>query len=121
MRVPLSWLAEYVDIPDGESARDIAAALIRAGLEVETVETFGADVAGPVVVAQVISIEETEASNGKTIRFCQVDVGESNPREIVCGATNFSSGDKVVAALPGAVLPGGFAISARKTYGRVSD
>ena len=121
MRVPLSWLREFVNISEAESARDIADSLVRAGLEVETVESVGADVAGPVVVGQVLEIEEFEASNGKAIRYCQVDVGEAQPRGIVCGAHNFAVGDKVVVSLPGAVLPGGFEISARKTYGHVSD
>src|SRR5581483_1040801 len=121
MRVPLSWLRELVDIPETEAPRDVAAALVRAGLEVESVESFGGDIEGPVVIAQVLEIDQFEAGNGKTIRFCQVDVGEASPRGIICGAQNFVAGDKVVAALPGAVLPGGFAISARKTYGRVSD
>jgi len=114
-------MREFVDIPESESARDIAEALVRAGLEVETVESIGADVEGPVIVGQVLEIDEFEASNGKTIRFCQVDVGEAQPRGIVCGARNFVVGDKVVVTLPGAVLPGGFAIAARKTYGHVSD
>ncbi len=121
MRVPLSWLREFVDIPLTESARDVADALVRAGLEVETVESFGADVEGPVKVGKVLEIEEFEANNGKTIRYCQVDVGEERPRGIICGATNFAVGDKVVVTLPGAVLPGGFAITASKRYGHVSD
>src|SRR5262249_48362967 len=54
-------------------------------------------------------------------RWCTVDVGEGEPRGIVCGALNFAVADLVVAALPGSVLPGGFAIGARKTYGHVSD
>src|ERR671932_167244 len=49
------------------------------------------------------------------------DVGEAEPRGIVCGARNFATGDEVVVALPGAVLPGGFAIAARTTYDHVSD
>ncbi|HET9187326.1 MAG TPA: phenylalanine--tRNA ligase subunit beta, partial [Acidothermaceae bacterium] len=121
MRVPLSWLREFADIPDTESARDIADALIRVGLEVETVETVGSEVEGPVKVGQVLDIEEFEASNGKTIRYCQVDVGEAKPRGIICGATNFAVGDKVVVTLPGAMLPGGFEITASKRYGHVSD
>src|SRR4029453_11801523 len=59
--------------------------------------------------------------NGKTIEWCQVDVGEAEPRGIVCGAHNFAAGDLVVVALPGSVLPGGFEIGARKTYGHISD
>ncbi|MFK4147855.1 phenylalanine--tRNA ligase subunit beta [Streptomyces sp. NPDC004065] len=123
MRVPLSWLREYVDLPATESGRDVQAKLIAAGLEVETVEQLGADLKGPLVVGQVLTIEELEGFK-KPIRFCTVDVGQANgtgePQEIVCGARNFAVGDKVVVVLPGAVLPGGFAISARKTYGRVS-
>ncbi|MFI6208539.1 phenylalanine--tRNA ligase subunit beta [Streptomyces sp. NPDC051041] len=123
MRVPLSWLREYVDLPATETGRDVQAKLISAGLEVETVEQLGADLKGPLVVGQVLTIEELEGFK-KPIRFCTVDVGQANgtgePQEIVCGARNFQVGDKVVVVLPGAVLPGGFAISARKTYGRVS-
>src|SRR5262249_50805497 len=69
----------------------------------------------------VIEFVEEPQKNGKTIRWCQVDVGEGEPRGIVCGASNFRAGDLIVAVLPGAVLPGPFAISARKTYGHVSD
>ncbi|MFD1662184.1 phenylalanine--tRNA ligase subunit beta [Streptomyces caeni] len=123
MRVPLSWLREYVDLPATETGRDVQAKLISVGLEVETVEQLGADLKGPLVVGQVLSIEELEGFK-KPIRFCTVDVGQANgtgqPQEIVCGARNFSVGDKVVVVLPGAVLPGGFAISARKTYGKTS-
>ncbi|GAB2913387.1 MULTISPECIES: phenylalanine--tRNA ligase subunit beta [Streptomyces] len=123
MRVPLSWLREYVDLPATETGRDVQAKLVSAGLEVETVEQLGADLKGPLVVGQVLTIEELEGFK-KPIRFCTVDVGTANgtgePQEIVCGARNFAVGDKVVVVLPGAVLPGGFAISARKTYGRNS-
>ncbi|MFJ4817093.1 phenylalanine--tRNA ligase subunit beta [Streptomyces sp. NPDC088801] len=123
MRVPLSWLREYVDLPETETGRDVQAKLISAGLEVETVEQLGADLKGPLVVGQVLTIEELEGFK-KPIRFCTVDVGQANgtgePQEIVCGARNFAVGDKVVVVLPGASLPGGFTISARKTYGRNS-
>ncbi|MEV7127115.1 phenylalanine--tRNA ligase subunit beta [Streptomyces sp. NPDC093260] len=123
MRVPLSWLREYVDLPATETGRDVQAKLISAGLEVETVEQLGADLKGPLVVGQVLTIEELEGFK-KPIRFCTVDVGRANgtgePQEIVCGARNFAVGDKVVVVLPGAVLPGGFSISARKTYGKTS-
>ena len=73
---------------------------------------------------RVLEIEELTGLK-KPIRFCLVDVGSDNgddgPRGIICGARNFAVGDLVVVALPGAVLPGGFAIAARKTYGHVSD
>ncbi|WP_432124805.1 phenylalanine--tRNA ligase subunit beta [Streptomyces sp. C10-9-1] len=123
MRVPLSWLREYVDLPATETGRDVQARLISAGLEVETVEQLGSGLKGPLVVGRVLTIEELEGFK-KPIRFCTVDVGAANgtgePQEIVCGARNFAVGDKVVVVLPGAVLPGDFAISARKTYGRTS-
>jgi phenylalanyl-tRNA synthetase beta chain len=125
MRAPLSWLREYVDLPAGETGRDVAARLTRAGLEVETVDRLGAGLKGPLVVGQVLAIEELTGFK-KPIRYCQVDVGEAGtrpgePQNIVCGATNFAVGDKVVVVLPGASLPGGFEISARKTYGKVSE
>ncbi|MZD10636.1 phenylalanine--tRNA ligase subunit beta, partial [Streptomyces sp. SID5785] len=123
MRVPLSWLREYVDLPATETGRDVQEKLVGVGLEVETVEQLGADIKGPLVVGQVRTIEELEGFK-KPIRFCTVDVGRANgtgePQEIVCGARNFAVGDKVVVVLPGAELPGGFAIAARKTYGKTS-
>ncbi|MER6026811.1 phenylalanine--tRNA ligase subunit beta [Streptomyces sp. NPDC001851] len=123
MRVPLSWLREYVDLPATETGRDVQEKLVSAGLEVETVEQLGADLKGPLVVGQVLTIEELEGFK-KPIRFCTVDVGQANgtgePQEIVCGARNFAVGDKVVVVLPGATLPGGFSIAARKTYGKTS-
>ncbi|MEV7193001.1 phenylalanine--tRNA ligase subunit beta [Streptomyces sp. NPDC093510] len=123
MRVPLSWLREYVDLPATETGRDVQAKLIEVGLEVETVEQLGAGLKGPLVVGKVLTIEELEGFK-KPIRFCTVDVGTANgtgePQEIVCGARNFQVGDKVVVVLPGAVLPGDFAIAPRKTYGKTS-
>jgi len=131
MRAPLSWLGDYVDLPEGVDGRQLSTALIRAGLEVETVERAGFDVTGPLVVGRVLSYLEEQASNGKLIRYCRVDVGQHNAsdadgnepgsRGIVCGAHNFEVGDDVVVSLPGAELPGGFKIAARKTYGHVSD
>ena len=121
MRVPVSWLAELVDLPPGISARAIASALVRVGIEVEAVDDVAADLTGPLVIGRVLALAEEPQSNGKTIRWCQVDVGNDMPQGIVCGAANFAVGDAVVVVLPGAVLPGGFAIAARKTYGHVSD
>ncbi|MDQ1547688.1 MAG: phenylalanyl-tRNA synthetase beta chain [Actinomycetota bacterium] len=119
MRVPISWLREFVDVPAAATADDILAALVAVGFEEEDVHTFG--VSGPVVVGQVLEFTPEPQSNGKTINWCSVDVGEAEPRGIVCGAHNFAVGDKVVVSLPGAILPGPFPISARKTYGHVSD
>jgi phenylalanyl-tRNA synthetase beta chain len=125
MRAPVSWLGEHVELPPGLSPREIADALIRVGLEVEGVDSAADAISGPLVVGRVVSFADEPQKNGKTIRWCQVDVGVSNDsadtRGIVCGAHNFAAEDLVVVALPGTVLPGGFTISARKTYGHVSD
>jgi phenylalanyl-tRNA synthetase beta chain len=125
MRVPLSWLREHVRLPVDVPVAELAARLTALGLKLEALESPGADVTGPLVLGRVADFATEEHKNGKTIRWCQVDVGAHNdggePRGIVCGAHNFAVGDLVVVALPGARLPGGFAISARKTYGHVSD
>ncbi|TKK83599.1 phenylalanine--tRNA ligase subunit beta [Herbidospora galbida] len=118
MKVPLSWLREYVDLPP-VTAHEIADKLTAAGLKLEAIASHGHDLKN-VVVGQVIEIEELTGFK-KPIRHCLVDVGEAEPREIVCGATNFAVGAVVPVALPGAVLPGGFEIASRKTYGRLSD
>ena len=121
MKVPLSWLAEYVELPKEASPHDVMEQLVRVGLEEES--AIGGEITGPVVVGKVLEFVEEEQSNGKTIRWCQVQVGPKpeDVRGIVCGARNFEVGDKVVVTLPGAVLPGGFEIAARKTYGHISD
>ncbi|HEV7950262.1 MAG TPA: phenylalanine--tRNA ligase subunit beta [Glaciihabitans sp.] len=119
MRVPVKWLRDYVAVPEDATAEDILADLVKVGFEEEDIHTFG--VSGPVVVGTVLEFTPEPQSNGKTINWCQVDVGEAEPRGIVCGAHNFVAGDKVVVSLPGAMLPGPFPISARKTYGHVSD
>lgn len=119
MRVPLSWLREFVEVPADATPDDVYASLVAVGFEEE--DLIGFDVTGPVVVGRVESFDAEPQKNGKVIRWCQVDVGESEPRGIICGAQNFHPGDKVVVSLPGAVLPGPFPISARKTYGHVSD
>ncbi|GAA2458177.1 phenylalanine--tRNA ligase subunit beta [Agromyces soli] len=128
MRVPLSWLAEYVELVPGTTPEDVHAALVKVGLEEE--EVHGFELQGPIVVGEVLDFVEEPQSNGKTIRWCQVRVapegetaadGGDAVHGIVCGARNFFAGDKVVVTLPGSVLPGPFPIAARKTYGHVSD
>jgi phenylalanyl-tRNA synthetase beta chain len=118
-RIPLTWLGEHVELPAGLSAEQLAVDLVKVGLEEEAVHP--AAVTGPLVVGRVVERLPEPQKNGKTINWCQVDVGEAEPRGIVCGAHNFDVGDHVVVALPGAVLPGPFAIASRKTYGHVSD
>ena len=130
--VPLSWLADHVDVVDGTDAEALAAALVKVGLEEE--EIHPARVIGPLVVGRVLTRVEETASNGKVVNYCRVDVGEYNDapgtgkepselpsRGIICGAHNFDVDDLVVVSLPGAVLPGDFQIAARKTYGHISD
>ncbi|HTT54478.1 MAG TPA: phenylalanine--tRNA ligase subunit beta [Streptosporangiaceae bacterium] len=129
MQVPLSWLREYARLPEPVDATEVARRLTAAGLEVESLESVGHDIRG-VVIAQVMSIEELAGplKLKKPIRYCRVAVSESQlagpPGEasgVICGAVNFAVGDRVALALPGAVLPGGFEIGARKTYGRISE
>jgi phenylalanyl-tRNA synthetase beta chain len=108
--------------------------LVKVGFEEEAVHRPTDALRGPVVVGQVLSLVKEPQSNGKTINWCQVRVvpegqeqtltgkgiDPSGVQGIVCGAHNFVEGDKVVVTLPGAVLPGDFHISARKTYGHMS-
>jgi phenylalanyl-tRNA synthetase beta chain len=117
MRVPVSWLRSLVPGLTA-SADEIAAALVRAGLEVEQVHRVGHDVSG-VVVGEVLDIEDLEEFK-KPIRYCHVQVAD-RAHEVVCGATNFAAGDRVAFATPGAVLPGDFRIATRQTYGHTSD
>ena len=130
--VPIDWLATHVEVPEDLTASQLAADLVKVGLEEE--EIHKADIQGPIVVGKVLTREAKEQSNGKVINYCRVDVGEHNDepgtgkepselpsRGIICGAHNFEAGDYVVVSLPGAVLPGDFKIAARKTYGHVSD
>ena len=105
--VPMSWLRDYVDADPAMTTEELAAALVRVGLEEETIHP--ARVTGPLVVGRVLSREEFEASNGKTVNYCRVDVGEHNDapgtgkeasdlpsRGIICGAHNFDVNDLVV-------------------------
>jgi phenylalanyl-tRNA synthetase beta chain len=135
-RIPLTWLAQHVTLPEGTSALEVATDLSRVGLEEEAI--FGAQVTGPLVVGRVLDLVEEPQKNGKIINWCRVDVGpehneaEDSPKDpqpgaerpsrgIICGAHNFAPGDLVVVSLPGTVLPGPFPIAARRTYGHVSD
>jgi phenylalanyl-tRNA synthetase beta chain len=120
MRVPLSWLAEYAALGEPlPEPGDVARRLTAAGLEVETFEQAGYDISG-VIVAEVTQIEELTGFR-KPIRYCQVSTGTGEPRSVICGAVNFTEGDRVPFAQPGAVLPGGFEIGAKKAYGRMSE
>ncbi|GAC50657.1 phenylalanine--tRNA ligase subunit beta [Gordonia aichiensis] len=122
MRAPQSWYTEVLRAGDptwSATTEEIDAGFVRVGFEIEDIEPFP-EITGPLVIGRVEQIEELTGFK-KPIRFCQVEVGESEPRGIVCGARNFGTGDLIVAALPGAVLPGPFEIASRKTYGHISD
>lgn len=125
MRVPLDWLAEYAAVPASARGVDVAADLVRVGLEEEGL--FGGGVSGPLVVGRVLTKEPEPQRNGKTINWCSVDVGAANgsgePQWVVCGAHNFEAGDLVAVILPGGTLPtpaGPMEVTARKTYGHLS-
>jgi len=126
MKIPVSWLREFVEIPEKLSGREVSELLLKVGFEVEGVETVG-DVRGALVIGRVKTIEEL-TDYKKPIRWCQVEVGAAHGnaetpgiRGIVCGARNFVAGDTVVIALPGTTLPGDFTIATRETYGHISD
>ncbi|MCS6711106.1 phenylalanine--tRNA ligase subunit beta [Brachybacterium sp. EF45031] len=136
-RIPLTWLAEHVQLREGaDTAAGVAADLVSVGLEEEAIHP--AQVTGPLVVGRVLNLVKEPQKNGKTINWCRVDVGpehneaaddpkdpqpgeEVPSRGIICGAHNFVEGDLVIVSLPGTVLPGPFPIAGRKTYGHFSD
>lgn len=118
MRLPISWINEYVKFPKNTKNDVVVEHLVKLGYEVESVEIFG-NVSGPLVVGKVEKIEVLSDFK-KPIRYCTVNIGAKR-NGIICGATNFNVEDLVVVALPGAVLPGEFKISERETYGKVSQ
>ena len=120
MKIPLSWLKEFITLPAKITSEQISQAFVKVGFEIENIEEQGADLKGPLVVGKVLSIEEL-SEHKKPIRFVGLDVGEKKTRYVICGARNFKVNDLVVVALPGALLPGDFKISARETYGKISD
>lgn len=120
MRVPLSWIREFADVPESLSNVEISDAFARVGFEVEEIYVTDADISGPLKVGRVVKVE-TITEFKKPIRWVELDCGEETTRFVICGADNFVAADLVVVALPGAVLPGGFAISQRETYGKTSD
>ncbi|MGE3386086.1 MAG: phenylalanine--tRNA ligase subunit beta, partial [Bdellovibrionales bacterium] len=112
MKISLLWLNDYVDVKEFlNDAKPLADKLTAAGLEVESVTDMGKQFAN-VVVGKIIELGKHP--NADRLTVCQVDTGEGKARQIVCGAKNHKQGDFVVAALPGAVLPGDFAIKESK-------
>ena len=116
MRVPLSWLRDYVDLemtPD-----QLAERLTLLGMEVKKVDAWGEDWEN-VVVGQLLSVERHPRAD--RLSLTRVTVGDGEPLEIVCGATNIAAGQRVPVALPGAVLPGGRRIERTEKMGVVSN
>jgi phenylalanyl-tRNA synthetase beta chain len=124
MKALKSWILDHVDVPEGTTTQHLTDRLTLTGLKLESVTSPGREITGPLVIGRVLTMEPEPQKNGKTINWCTVDVGDANgtgePQGIVCGAHNFKPGDLVVTVLPGGVLPGGFEIGARKTYGHLS-
>jgi phenylalanyl-tRNA synthetase beta chain len=120
MKVGLSWLREHVTLPASVTAAELDDALTNLGIEVEHIVDQRDSVRGELVIGRVLTIEELKEFK-KPIRFVTLDIGRSAPQEVICGATNFAEGDLVIVILPGGVLPGGFEVGSRKTYGRVSN
>src|SRR4051794_28129188 len=106
MRVPVSWLREYVDF--GVPLAELAARLAVPSCEVERIERRGVpDTDGNLGLFRVGRVVEAgKHPNADRLQLCRVDVGEGEPRQIVCGAWNFGAGATVAVALPGAILPG---------------
>ena len=116
MRVSYNWLKQYLDLE--MPAEELAKRYTLAGLEYDEVITVGEEFSG-VVVAKVLSCDKVEKSDH--LHICQVDIGAAEPLNIICGAPNVREGLLVACAKVGAVLPGDFEISARKTFGYLSQ
>jgi phenylalanyl-tRNA synthetase beta chain len=121
MRVPVSWLREYV--PVEMPLDELATRLSIASAEVEGIEVRGvADADGNLGLFRVGRVlEAVKHPNADRLQLTKVDVGEGDARSIVCGAWNFGAGATVAVALPGAVLPNGLTLERRKVRGEVSD
>jgi phenylalanyl-tRNA synthetase beta chain len=121
MRTPVSWLREYVpiEVPLDELAKKLSV----ASAEVEGIERIGVpDGDGNLERFRIGRVLEAEKHpNADRLQLCRVDIGEGEPRQIVCGAWNFGPGATVAVALPGAVLPGGLQLERREVRGELSD
>ena len=115
MQISEAWLRELVNPP--VTTEELVDQLTMAGLEVDSVEPAAADFS-KIVVGEVLAMEQH--SNADKLRVCQITVGESEPLQIVCGASNVRVGLKIPVALVGAVLPGDFKIKKSKLRGELS-
>jgi phenylalanyl-tRNA synthetase beta chain len=121
LRVPVSWLRDYVKVE--MPLEELATRLSISTAEVEGIERRGVpDEDGNLGLFRVGKVLEADKHpNADRLQLCRVDVGEDDPRQIVCGAWNFGAGATVAVALPGAVLPGGLQLEQRKVRGELSD
>src|SRR3954467_7563609 len=121
MRVPISWLRDYV--PVEMPLPELATRLSISSAEVEGIERRGvADPDGNLGLFRIGRVLEAEKHpNADRLQITKVDVGEGEPRSIVCGAWNFGAGATVAVALPGATLANGLTLERRKVRGEVSD
>jgi phenylalanyl-tRNA synthetase beta chain len=121
MRVPVSWLKEFVpfDVP----IEDVAARLVIASCEVDRIVKRGVPDTNRNLNLYLVGkvVEAGKHPNADRLQLCRVDVGDTEPRQIVCGAWNFGAGATVAVALPGAVLPDGQKLERAKLRGTVSD
>src|SRR5438067_9323997 len=118
MRVPMSWLREYVRTD--ATTEQIAHALSISTAEVNGIEQRG--VQGDLALFRVGRVLEADKHpDADRLQLCRVDVGEDKPYQIVCGAWNFGAGATVAVALPGATLPNGLTLERRKLRGAVSE
>ncbi|MEO5885368.1 MAG: phenylalanine--tRNA ligase subunit beta, partial [Candidatus Limnocylindrales bacterium] len=116
MRVPLSWLRDYVDIQ--LTPEQLAERLTLLGMEVKGLEHWGADWHN-VVVGELLTVQKHPRAD--RLSLTTVTLGSGEPLEIVCGATNIAPGQRIPVALPGAVLPGDRRIERTEKMGVVSN
>ncbi|MTH52905.1 phenylalanine--tRNA ligase subunit beta [Bacillus mangrovi] len=117
MFVSYKWLKDYVDL-NGITAEELAEKITRSGIEVEAVEVLNEGISG-VVIGHVL--EKEQHPDADKLNKCQVDIGQGEPVQIICGAPNVDKGQKVAVASVGAVLPGNFKIKRAKLRGEESN
>ena len=112
MKIPYSWLAEWVKVP--WPAPELGSRLTMAGIELEALGAAAPPFTG-VLVAQIVSAEPHPQAD--KLQVCHVSTGSGAPLQIVCGAGNARAGLKSALALVGAQLPGDLTIKAAKLRG----
>lgn len=120
MKISYNWLKNYIDLDSTEHSPEVLAEVLPLlGFDIEEYEKLGPPPLNNVVVGQVL--EYIQHPDADRLRCCKVSTGkEGEVHDIVCGAKNFNQGDKVMVALPGAILPGDFKIKVAKLRGQPS-